>query len=92
MDELERLGISTGYQTFLVASGLSRRTSQRELEGLVTPELARRFHGNVVVYDVEDPELVALDDSSQPPLRLLSPTRASASPLAGRTSIAAATR
>src|SRR5438270_260986 len=43
VDELERLGISTGYQTFLVASGLSRRTSQRELEGLVTPELARRF-------------------------------------------------
>src|SRR5256884_2269920 len=70
VDELERLGISTGYQTFLVASGLSRRTSQRELEGLVTPELARRFHGNVVVHDVEDPELVALDDSSQPPLRV----------------------
>jgi hypothetical protein len=29
--ELERLGISTGYQTFLVAPGLARRTSQREL-------------------------------------------------------------
>ena len=33
--------------------------SQRELESLVTPELARRFHGHVVVHDVEDPELVA---------------------------------
>src|SRR5947199_7345055 len=31
-DELERLGIPTGYQTILVASGLARRTSQRELE------------------------------------------------------------
>ena len=34
-------------------------SSQRELETLVTPELARRFHGRVVVHDVEDPELVA---------------------------------
>ena len=66
--ELERLGISTGYQTFLVAPGLARRTTQRELESLVTPDLARRFHGNVVVHDVEDPELVHLDDSSRPPL------------------------
>ena len=70
VDELERLGISTGYQTFLVACGLARRTSQRELEGLVTPELARRFHGRVVVHDVDDPELVPLEDSSQPPLRV----------------------
>ena len=68
--ELERHGISTGYQTFLVASGLARRASQRELETFVTPELARRFHGNVVVHDVEDPELVQLDESSRPPLRV----------------------
>jgi hypothetical protein len=70
VSELERLGIATGYQTFLVACGLSRRTSQRDLESLVTPELARRFHGHVVVHDVEDPELVRLDDSSRPPLRV----------------------
>ena len=68
--ELERLGIPTGYQTFLVASGLARRTSQRDLSQLVTPELARRFHGHVVVHDVEDPELVPLDESSRPPLRV----------------------
>jgi len=68
--ELERLGISTGYQTFLVAPGLARRTSQRELESLVTPELARRFHGNVVVHDVEDPDLVVVAESSRPPLRV----------------------
>jgi hypothetical protein len=68
--ELELHGISTGYQTILVASGLARRASQRELETFVTPELARRFHGNVVVHDVEDPELIELDDSSRPPLRV----------------------
>ena len=68
--ELERLGISTGYQTFLVAPGLARRTSQRELESLVTPELARRFHGNVLVHDVEDPDLVGVAESSRPPLRV----------------------
>ena len=70
VDELEQLGISTGYQTFLVAPGLARRTSQRELESLVTPELARRFHGNVVVHDVEDAELVGLEEASRPPFRV----------------------
>ena len=69
-DELERLGVPTGYQTILVACGLARRTSQRELGALVTPELARRFHGRVVVHDVEDPELVELEDSAWPPLRV----------------------
>jgi len=70
VDELERLGISTGYQTILVAAGLARRPGQRELESLVTPELARRFHGQVVVHDVEDPGLIALDSASSPPLRV----------------------
>lgn len=68
--ELERHGISTGYQTFLVASGLARRPSQRSLEAFVTPELARRFHGQVIVHDVEDPELIRLDDASRPALRV----------------------
>jgi hypothetical protein len=70
VEELERLGIPTGYQTILVACGLARRTTQRELQSLVTPELARRFHGRVVVHDVEDPELVGLDGTSRPPLRV----------------------
>jgi hypothetical protein len=70
VDELERLGIPSGYQTILVASGLARRTTQRELEGLVTRELARRFHGHVVIHDVEDPELVAVDVDVRPPLRV----------------------
>jgi hypothetical protein len=70
VDELERLGIASGYQTILVAGGLARRLGQRELESLVTPELARRFHGRVVVHDVEDPELVALEGAARPPLRV----------------------
>jgi lactate racemase-like protein len=70
IDELERLGIPSGYQTLLVACGLARRTTQRELEGFVTRELARRFHGHVVIHDVEDPELVQLDDAVPPTLRV----------------------
>jgi len=70
VEELEQLGIPTGFQTILVAGGLARRLGQRELESLVTPETARRFHGRVVVHDVEDPELVELDAHSRPPLRV----------------------
>src|SRR3954453_17638781 len=69
-DRLERLGIPTGYQTILVASGLARRASQRELESLVTPEFARRFHGTVVVHDAEDPDLVEVVAGTRPPLRV----------------------
>ncbi|MGH2970619.1 MAG: lactate racemase domain-containing protein [Gaiellaceae bacterium] len=70
IDELERLGIPSGYQTILVACGLARRTTQRELESLVTRDLARRFHGHVVIHDAEDPGLVVLDDGSRPALRV----------------------
>ena len=63
---LEELGIGTAHQTLLVACGLMRRTSERWLPGLVTPELARRFRGRVVVHDAEDPALAALGDG--PPL------------------------
>jgi hypothetical protein len=70
VEELERFGVSTGYQTILVACGLARRTAQRDLPSLVTPELARRFHGSVVVHDVEGTDLVDLDGASRPPLRV----------------------
>lgn len=70
VDELEQLGIPSGFQTILVAGGLARRLAQHQLESLVTPEVARRFHGRVVVHDVEDPELVELDADSRPPLRV----------------------
>src|ERR671936_1912122 len=68
VDELERFGVPSGYQTILVAGGLTRRAGQRELAALVTPEFARRFHGNVVVHDVEDPDLVRLEWSASLPL------------------------
>jgi hypothetical protein len=60
VDELERLGIPTGYQTLLVAGGLARRLSHRDLGSLVEPDFARRFHGHVALHDVEDEELVDL--------------------------------
>jgi hypothetical protein len=70
VDELERLGIPTGYQTLLVAGGLARRSGQRALEALVPPEFARRFHGHVAVHDVEDTELIEVGRLGASPLRL----------------------
>jgi Lactate racemase N-terminal domain len=60
VEELERLGIPSGYQTLLVAGGLSRRAGQEQLASLVSPEFARRFHGHVEVHDVEREDLVEL--------------------------------
>ncbi|MEX2210456.1 MAG: lactate racemase domain-containing protein [Gaiellaceae bacterium] len=58
--ELERAGLPVERQTLLVASGLARRPAPRDVETLVTRELARRFTGRLVVHDAEDPELVEL--------------------------------
>jgi hypothetical protein len=69
-EALQALGIRTEAQTLLVACGLARRSGQRELAALVTPELRRRFHGRVVVHDAADPALVLVDDGSSPPLRV----------------------
>src|SRR5947208_14961377 len=69
VDELERLGISSGYQTILVAGGLARRAGQPELANLVTREFARRFHGHVAIHDVEDPQLVEVAEVSGRPVR-----------------------
>lgn len=66
---LESLGVPTAHQTLLVAGGLARRTSQRDVAALVTPDFARRFHGRVAVHDAADPDLVALDDAEEPVLR-----------------------
>ena len=60
MTELDRAGASFENQTLLVAGGLTRRAGHRELELLVPPEFARRFHGQVEVHDVESPDLVEL--------------------------------
>jgi Lactate racemase N-terminal domain len=59
--ELVRLGVASERQTLFVAGGLARRTAQRELEALVPPDLARRFHGRVEVHDAEGDELVPVD-------------------------------
>lgn len=70
VEELERLGVPGTRQTLLVAGGLARRARQRDLERLVTPELARRFRGRVEIHDVEDPELVEIGESGGIPLRV----------------------
>jgi lactate racemase-like protein len=68
--ELERLGIPTGYQTLLVAGGLARRAGNEQLETLVSPEFARRFHGHVEVHDVESDDLVEIGSAGSVPLRV----------------------
>jgi hypothetical protein len=65
VEELERLGIPTGYQTLLVAGGLARRLSHRDLGALVEPDFARRFHGHVAVHDVEDDDLVPVAEGAR---------------------------
>jgi hypothetical protein len=70
VDELERLGVPTGYQTLLVAGGLARRAGSEQLETLVSPEFARRFHGHVEVHDVEREDLVEIGTSGSIPLRI----------------------
>jgi lactate racemase len=68
VDELERCGVAVADQTILVAAGLARRPGQRELEHLVAPSFARRFHGRVEVHDVEREDLVDLGRSGRVPL------------------------
>jgi hypothetical protein len=70
VEELERLGIPSGYQTILVAGGLARRVDARRLEALFSPEFARRFHGHVEVHDVERDDLVHVGESGSIPLRV----------------------
>jgi hypothetical protein len=70
VDELERLGVPSARQTILVAGGLARRPSHRDLELLVAPEFARRFHGRVEVHDAEAPELVPVESRDGTPFRV----------------------
>jgi Lactate racemase N-terminal domain len=70
VEELERAGVPTGYQTILVAGGLGRRAGQRDLIDLVLPELARRFHGHVESHDAEADDLVEIGESESVPLRV----------------------
>jgi hypothetical protein len=70
IDELERLGVPSPRQTIFVAGGLNRRAGQSELEELVAPEAARRFHGRVEVHDAEADDLVLLGDAGGTPIRV----------------------
>ncbi len=68
VDELERLGVAR--VTILVAGGLSRRTSPREIGTLVPPEFRRRFKGRVIVHDAEAEDLVELGHDANLALRV----------------------
>ncbi len=63
VDELERLGVA--QVTILVAGGLLRRTTPREIGLLVPPEFRRRFRGRVIVHDAEADDLVELGAARQ---------------------------
>lgn len=67
-DELERLGVER--MTILVAGGLARRTSPREIGLLVPPDFRRRFRGRVVVHDAEADDLVELGLAGNVKLRV----------------------
>jgi hypothetical protein len=68
VDELERLGVA--HVTILVAGGLGRRPSPREIGLLVPPEFRRRFRGRLIVHDAESSDLVRLGTADGPPLRV----------------------
>jgi hypothetical protein len=67
-DELDRLGVER--ITILVAGGLMRRTSPRDIGLLVPPEFRRRFRGRVIVHDAEAEDLVDLGQAGNVPLRV----------------------
>jgi hypothetical protein len=67
-DELDRLGVER--VTILVAGGLTRRTSPREIGLLVPPEFRRRFRGRVIVHDAEAEDLVELGAAGNVVLRV----------------------
>jgi hypothetical protein len=68
--ELERAGVPTERQTLLIATGLTRRPQQRDLDtlGAVSPSFARHFRGTVAIHDAEDPQLVELLPFGSTPL------------------------
>jgi Lactate racemase N-terminal domain len=67
VDELERRGVAK--ITILVAGGLLRRTTPREIGLLVPPEFRRRFKGRVIVHDAEADDLVELGQAGNVTLR-----------------------
>jgi nickel-dependent lactate racemase len=66
--ELDRLGVAR--LTIVVAGGLLRRTSPRDIGLLFPPEFRRRFRGRILVHDVESEDLVDVGESDGIPLRV----------------------
>jgi lactate racemase-like protein len=69
-DELVSIGVRSQAQTLLIAGGLARRPGPGDVALLVAPEFRRRFRGQVVVHDVEDPDLVEVARMDTLPLRV----------------------
>jgi hypothetical protein len=67
VEELERLGVTR--VTILVAGGLGRRPTPREIGLLVPPEFRRRFRGRLIVHDAEDDGLRLLGEAAGQALR-----------------------
>src|SRR4029077_18382678 len=59
-----------GHRALPGAGGPPRRAGHDELETLVSPTFARRFHGHVEVHDVERDDLVEIGQSGPLPLRV----------------------
>ena len=70
-DELDRLGVER--VTIVVAGGLLRRTSPRDIGLLVPPDFRRRFKGRVIVHDVEAEDLVTLAGEPDTPTFRVNP-------------------
>jgi hypothetical protein len=67
-DELDRHGVDR--ISIVVAGGLLRRSSPRDIGLLFPPEFRRRFRGLIIVHDVEADDLVELGDAGPIPLRV----------------------
>ena len=63
-------GSASTSMTILVAGGLMRRTTPREIGLLVPPEFRRRFRGRVIVHDAEADDLVDLGREGNVALRV----------------------
>jgi hypothetical protein len=70
LSALEQTGVPTEVVTILVAGGLERRASSRELDALLSPTQARRFRGSVTVHDCEHPDLRVLGEVGSRPVRI----------------------
>jgi len=66
VEELERAGVA--QVTILVAGGLLRRPSPREIGLLVPPDFRRRFRGRLIVHDAAGDALVAVGTAAGIPL------------------------